>query len=104
MNPNEMTENIDTEALLARMRTMTDGDLSVLHASLQSPDSSMATSPGSPNDVLWSAMEKLGWMLRHEQSIPLPGMASFNLLTYVITPEGRHPITELLSKLLKERS
>ncbi len=98
-----MTGNANTETLLAHMRTMTDGDISVLEASVETPDSSMATSPGSPNDVLWSAMEELGWMRRHEESIPLPGTTPFRLLTYAITPEGQQPISELLSKLLKER-
>ena len=99
-----MDENLSTESLLARMRSMTASDISVLQASLQSSDSSMATSPGSANDLLWSAMEKLGWMRRHEEIFPLSGGTAFNLLTYAITPQGRQPISELLIALFKEQS
>jgi hypothetical protein len=57
-----MTASPDFQLLLQRMRTMSAGDLSVLHASLERPESVMITPVGSPNDILWSEMAAFGWM------------------------------------------
>ena len=87
------------EALLQRMREMSAADLSVLEASTQTPGSSMTTGPGSPNEVLWSEMVDLGWMIRRDEALDLPGGARFPMKIYTISPEGLEPISNLLSIL-----
>jgi hypothetical protein len=87
--------------LLARMRGMSAADLSVLDASVHTPDSNMTTSPGSPNQALWSEMVELGWMNKKEDAIDLPGGTRFTMTVYSIRPEGLEPILSLLSSLSK---
>jgi hypothetical protein len=89
------------DALLARMRGMSAADLSVLDASAHTPDSNMTTSPGSPNQALWSEMVKIGWMNEKEDAIGLPGGTRFTMTVYSIRPEGLEPILSLLSHLSK---
>ncbi len=89
------------DALLERMRGMSAADLSVLDAAAHTPDSNMTTSPGSPNEVLWSAMVELGWMNKKEDGLDLPGGARFTMNLYSIRPEGLQPILSLLSAVLK---
>jgi hypothetical protein len=47
---------LDAAQLEQRLRKLSPGDLSVIEASALRPGSAMATSPGSPNDLLWSDM------------------------------------------------
>jgi hypothetical protein len=94
-----MATQTQTESLLQRMRKMSAADLSVLQASADTPDSQMTTAPGSPNEVLWSEMEKLGWMIRAAEDISLPGGVKFAMHTYSMTPAGREAVSKLLSLL-----
>jgi hypothetical protein len=89
------------ESLLQRMRGMSAADLSVLQASADTPDSQMTTAPSSPNEALWSEMEKLGWMIRASEDISLPGGGRFAMHTYSMTPAGREAVLKLLSLLLQ---
>jgi hypothetical protein len=59
-----MATEAQIEALLQRMREMSAADISVLEASTKTPGSSMTTAPGSHNEVLWSEMVGLGWMIK----------------------------------------
>jgi hypothetical protein len=83
--------------ILQQMREMTEADLSVLQASVDTPDSSMTTAPGSPNEALWSAMEKLGWMVRTTDELDPPGVGRFLLQVYSLTPAGQVGVSHLLS-------
>jgi hypothetical protein len=53
-------------ALLARMRALSPGDLSILEAVVESlggeEATNLTTTPASANGRLWSEMTKLGWM------------------------------------------
>ena len=89
------------EALLKRMRGMSAADLSVLEASVHTPESNMTTAPGSPNEALWSEMVDLGWMSKNEDAIDLPGGTRFVMTIYSIRPEGVQPILGLLAALSK---
>jgi hypothetical protein len=102
MKETAMATQTQTESLLQRMRKMSAADLSVLQASADMPDSQMTTAPGSPNEALWSEMEKLGWMIRAAEDISLPGGGKFAMLTYSMTPAGREAVSKLLSLLLQE--
>ena len=95
-----MATQAQIESLVQRMRKMSAADLSVLQASADTPDSLMTTAPGSPNEALWSEMEKLGWMTRAADEISLPGGGKFAMQTYSMTPAGREAVLKLLSMLL----
>jgi hypothetical protein len=94
-----MRDNPQIEALLVLMRSMSPAEISVLEASVRTPDSNMTTGPGSRNEALWTEMAQLGWIAIKEDSIDLPGGNEFTVKIYSITPEGVAPIQELLSKI-----
>src|SRR5579862_8137796 len=94
-----MATQAQMDTLLQRMRGMSPADISVLAASSQTPESSMTTAPGSPNEALWSEMVALGWMTRREEELELPGRAPLVMKIYAITPAGVEPILNLLSLL-----
>jgi hypothetical protein len=96
-----MASQQEMEALLQHMRQMSAADLSVLHASVHTPGSFMTTSPGSPNQLFWSAMEKLGWMIRTEDDLGLAGGGRFSLQMFAATPEGCAAIGDLLAALAR---
>jgi hypothetical protein len=96
-----MATQAQIEALLKRMRGMSAADISVLEASTETPESSMTTAPGSPNELLWSEMAALGWMNRRDEDLELPGGARFPMKIYTISPEGLQSILNLLSTLSK---
>ncbi len=93
-----MATQAEIAELLRRMREMSAADISVLEASLNTPESSMTTAPGSRNQALWSKMEKLGWMTRRDEELEAGGRRLL-MLIYSITSEGREPIARLLSAL-----
>lgn len=96
-----MATEAQIEALLERMRGMSAADISVLEASTQTPDSNMTTGPGSPNESLWSEMVDLGWMIREDEDLELPGGVRFPMKAYSIRPEGLQPILNLLATLAR---
>ena len=96
-----MAAQAQIDALLRRMREMSAADISVLEASAQTPGSNMTTSPGSPNEILWSEMVGLGWMESRDEMLELPEGARFLIRIYSISPEGLEPIRNLLSALVK---
>ena len=49
-----MAAQAHIDALVRRVREMSAADISVLEASAQTPGSNMTTSPGGPNEILWS--------------------------------------------------
>jgi hypothetical protein len=98
-----MTLTPDMAALLQQMYSMSAGDLSTLEASLGDPGSKMVTSPGSPNDALWSRMVSLGWMSLEERTVGIPEGPSIVMKEYRIEPEGRQPVTQLMAALLQDR-
>jgi hypothetical protein len=84
------------------MRAMSAADISVLEASSKTPDSSMTTAPGSRNEALWSEFVKLGWMIKKEEALDLPGGKRFVMTIYSISSEGLHPILDLLLTLAEQ--
>jgi hypothetical protein len=96
-----MVTQAQIDALLQRMRQMSAADLSVLEASSGTPESSMTTAPGSPNEVLWSEMVGMGWMTKRDEDLDLPGGVRIPMSIYSITQQGLQPIMNLLSTLYK---
>ena len=89
------------DAVLQRMRQMSAADLSVLAASTQTPGSSMTTAPGSANEALWSELVTLGWMIKRDEDLELPGGRRLPMTVYTINAEGLQPISDLLSAVSK---
>ena len=79
-----MATQAQIEALLQRLREMSAADISVLEASTKTPGSSMTTAPGSHNEVLWSEFVGLGWMMKRDEELELPGGARFPMRIYTI--------------------
>ena len=96
-----MATQAQVEALLQRMRQMSDADLSVLAASTQTPGSSMTTGPGSANEALWCELVTLGWMAKRAEALDLPGGRRFEMTIYSISVEGLQSISDLLAAVSK---
>ncbi len=54
--------------------------------------------PGSPNDVLWTAMERGGWMTSSTLDIPANGI-QLHMKVFKLEETGRAPIMDLLEHL-----
>lgn len=98
-----MSPTPDKAALLRRMHSMSDGDISTLEVGLSQPEAKMVTSQGSPNDALWSEMVLLGWMSVQERTLGAAEGPSFLAKEYTIEPAGREPITQLMTSLMHDR-
>ena len=94
-----MTTIDQTERLLGRMRSLSAADLSVLEAGLARPDVALTTPPGSANDLLWKALDALGWLEGSDDRFDMPNGNSFPLRKYVFTEAGRPQIADLFAKL-----
>jgi hypothetical protein len=99
-----MATQAQVNALLRRMREMSAADISVLEASVNTPDSNVTTAPGSPNEKLWSEMEALGWMVKRNEELELGGGMRFPMAIYSFTTEGRLAVSSLLAILASNRS
>ena len=98
---------VDLEKFLQRMLKMSEADISVLEAALQSTlngsDAEMSTAPGSTNDLLWSDMIAAGWMSKKIDTHAIPDQAPLALLSFKIEQPGILPIGELLERNREER-
>ena len=85
-----------TPAIVELIRRLTAGDLSVLKATLDTPDSQIATVAGSANDRLWSALadEGLARELALQIDVPLP--PHFRPKSFTLTEDGRAALPQLL--------
>ena len=72
------------------------GDKSVLHMMLDRDNGAAMTSPGSPNDQLWSCLAEHGWMIGRDglPESPVP------LREYRLTEAGRRALPVLWDKLM----
>jgi hypothetical protein len=89
------------ESLKAHLKEMSAADLSILDAlteSLKQEETvSLATTPGSKNDLLWSQMAVLGWMKLDK---PLAEHAASKV--YIVNREAREPLEALLIDLKRD--
>lgn len=92
---------LDINQLEQRLRALGPGDRSVIIHSATNPGSVMTTSPGSPNDSLWSEMEKVGWTKQVDvfakpgENNPLAGL----LRTFALTDSGAEAVKKAAAKL-----
>ena len=87
----------DLQQLEELVNALSAGDRSVLQASVDTPDSQIATVRGSANDRLWSKLVEL--TLAREMPLELeipPQLVNFHPRCFALTAEGR----ELLSQSL----
>lgn len=87
------------DVLLDRMKQMSAADISVLEAAARGrAGAGLTTMPGSPNDTLWTAMEREGWMTSSMVDMPANGL-QLQLKVFRLEEAGREPITHLLERL-----
>jgi hypothetical protein len=94
-----MPENPDlTAALEAQISSLGAADRSVLVATVDTPDSQIATVRGSANDRFWSALQEWGLACETPLDIELPEqLRNFQPRSFALTAPGR----ELLARLLR---
>jgi|SRR5579862_2083280 len=94
-----MSENSAlTAALEAQIRSLGAADRSVLVATVDTPDSQIATVRGSANDRFWSTLEEWGLAREMPLEIDLPEqLKSFQPRSFALTAQGR----ELLARVLR---
>jgi len=93
----------DKQILVELLRRLNASDMSVLEATLHTPDSQIATVTNSANDVLWSKMSELG--LAREMTLELdmpPQLRTFQPKSFALTEAGRTALPELLKRVMGE--
>lgn len=91
----------DAHQLWTWLSSLAPVDLSVNEAAAARPGHVMMTGVGSPNDELWSQMERVGWTHRiAADDLPMAQMAS----TYAFTEAGARAVTTALTELVARRA
>ena len=92
----------DSRALVELIRRLSASDVSVLRATLDTPDSQIATVANSANDVLWSAFVKKGLARELTLDLDVPIPPGFRPKTFALTDDGRTELPQLLSDAFHE--
>jgi len=88
----------ELEGLLRRLSL---ADRSVLVATLETPESQIATVRDTANDMLWSRLVELGLARELVLDIDLPpALKHIQPRSYALTAPGRAAITEVLAGLV----
>ena len=94
-----MTSSEDDCELLVLLRGLRASDRSVLVASLETPESQIATVAGSPKYVFWSKLQALGFATEMPLEIDLPPAARHILpRSFALTELGRRTLPEVLKR------
>jgi hypothetical protein len=92
MNHTELRE------LVWMVERLSPGDRSVLRATLDTPDSQIATVRDSPNDVLWTKMVELGLAREMTLEIDFPrALKQIQPKSFLLTEQGRIAMGQLLA-------
>ena len=86
------------DQLAIRLGTLGAGDRSVIVYSASNPKSIMTTSPGTPNDALWSEMETAGWTKRVNAFADMPPEVAKLLRGFELTEAGAAAVKAALAK------
>jgi hypothetical protein len=90
-------DNFVRRELEGLLRRLSAADRSVLAATLETPDSQIATVRDTPNDVLWSRLVELGLARELVLDIDLPPAAKhIQPRSYALNARGRAAIAEVL--------
>ena len=85
------------QEVIDMLRNLKPSDMSVLEATLDTPDSQIATVRNSPNDILWSALERLGLAQEMVLDIEIPpALKNFYPKSFAFTERGRAEMPRLL--------
>lgn len=83
--------------LVWMVERLSPGDRSVLRATLETPDSQIATVRNSPNDVLWTKMVELGFAREMTLEIDFPrALKQIQPKSFLLTEQGRLAMSQLL--------
>jgi hypothetical protein len=97
VNDSSNSSAFDARHLRLWLATLSHGDLSVNEGAAARPGSAMITGIGSPNDSLWSQMERAGWAQQIAvDDLSMAGVAS----THAFTEAGARAVTTALAELL----
>lgn len=89
--------NAGEQEVIDLLRNLKASDMSVLEATLDTPDSQIATVRDSPNDVLWSALERMGLAQEMVLDIEIPSaLTNFYPKSFAFTERGRVEMPRLL--------
>ena len=84
--------------LVWMVERLSPGDRSVLRATLDTPDSQIATVRDSPNDVLWTKMVELGFAREMTLEIDFPrALKQIQPKSFLLTEQGRIAMGQLLA-------
>lgn len=95
--------NLDSSRLVDVIRGLPASDVSVLRATLDTPDSQIGTVANSQNDIFWSVLvgcglaRELAWDPDLLQSVPRRAK------TFALTAEGRSVLPRLLALACSEK-
>ena len=88
---------LDMHELMQLMKQLSPGERSVLVATLDTPNSQIATVRNTPNDRLWSKMAELGLAQELVLDIDLPLLLKHvEPRSFALTELGRAKLPELL--------
>jgi hypothetical protein len=88
----------EVRELVWMVERLSPGDRSVLRATLDTPDSQIATVRDSPNDVLWTKMVELGFAREMTLEIDFPrALKQIQPKSFLLTEQGRIAMAQLLA-------
>lgn len=96
MDPNAVAP----QELIDLVQALSPGERSVLVATLETPNSQIATVRNTPNDRLWSKLVELG--LAQEMALEInlpPALAHVQPRSFALTELGRAELPQLLPAL-----
>ena len=91
-------DRVEIQKLAGMVERLSPADRSVLAATLEMPQSQIATVRNSPNDVLWSKMVELGFAREMTLEIDLPAaLQHIQSRSFALTELGRTTVSQLLA-------
>ena len=97
MNATMGINRTELRELVWIVERLSPGDRSVLRATLETPDSQIATARDSPNDVLWTKMVELGFAREMTLEIDFPlALKQIQPKSFLLTEQGRVAMSQLL--------
>jgi hypothetical protein len=91
-------DRTELRELVWMVERLSRADRSVLQATLETPDSQIATVRDSPNDVLWSKLVELGFAREMTLEIDFPQvLKDIQPKSFLLTEQGRIAVAQLLS-------
>jgi hypothetical protein len=97
MNGAMSINRTELRELVWMVERLSPGERSVLRATLETPDSQIATVRDSANDVLWTKMVELGFAREMTLEIDFPqALKQIQPKSFLLTEQGRIAMSQLL--------